>query len=52
MQGTIRWGLDVWVYILQDIFDMIHELGPKINDIEAVTKYSKPPFVSLPKQTI
>jgi hypothetical protein len=39
--GLIKWSLDLLVYCLQDIFDMVHELKGKENDREAIQAWSK-----------
>jgi hypothetical protein len=41
LAGLIKWSLDLLVYCLQDIFDMVYDLKGKENDKEAIQNWSK-----------
>jgi hypothetical protein len=48
IQFLTKWALDTLTYVIQELYEITTNLGPKINDISAIKDYSKPltPFPS------
>lgn len=42
IQFLAKWALDTLTYLIQELYEITTNLGPKINDISAIKEYSKP----------